>query len=115
MSFNNPFTVWTSSPKANASQHNIGVKVDLDVCSYQHCGTKFLSTCRFHDHRVYPPYVLPGQLQDTCTNPLLRNSSLPQRSKGRIVRAYLMETRSCCTTQFRPNGINNLAGLCNRL
>jgi hypothetical protein len=24
-------------------------------------------------------------------------------------------TRSCCTTQFRSNGINNLAGLCNTL
>jgi predicted Zn-dependent protease len=23
--------------------------------------------------------------------------------------------RSCCTTQFRPNGITNLAGLCNAL
>src|SRR6266478_6684540 len=25
------------------------------------------------------------------------------------------ESRSCCTTQFRPNRINNLAGLCNTL
>jgi len=24
-------------------------------------------------------------------------------------------TRSCCTTQLRPNGINNLARLCNTL
>ncbi len=36
-------------------------------------------------------------------------------------RVRLIETelkpliRSCCTTQFRPNRINNLAGLCNTL
>jgi hypothetical protein len=28
---------------------------------------------------------------------------------------WLVDLRSCCTTHFRPNRINNLARLCNTL
>jgi hypothetical protein len=57
-------------------------------------------------------------LKPAAANP---NSSLIHNKKEKVVPGVGVEplggidTRSCCTTQFRPNGINNLARLCNRL